>query len=56
MALSPDGKRLLPQQRRRRHAVAHEEDRAPEHLLDEAIWKSVRGAQSPMPAPRHRAR
>ncbi|HEY8302620.1 MAG TPA: bifunctional YncE family protein/alkaline phosphatase family protein [Jatrophihabitans sp.] len=28
-------------------------DRAPEHQLDEAIWKSVRGAHSTMPAPQH---
>jgi len=28
-------------------------DAAPEQLLSEAIWKSVRGADSRMPAPRH---
>jgi hypothetical protein len=32
------------------------EDRAPERLLNEAIWQSVKGARSRMPAPRHRAR
>jgi hypothetical protein len=29
------------------------EDRAPTRVLNEAIWKSVKGAQSTMPAPRH---
>jgi hypothetical protein len=29
------------------------EDRAPEHVLNEAIWQSVKGAGSPMPAPQH---
>jgi YVTN family beta-propeller protein len=29
------------------------EDRAPELLLNEAIWKSVKGAASPMPQPAH---
>jgi hypothetical protein len=29
------------------------EDQAPEQLLNEAIWKSVRGAESRMPAPQH---
>ena len=33
-----------------------DEDRAPMHLLNEIIWKSVRGAASPMPAPTHRFR
>jgi hypothetical protein len=28
-----------------------EADRAPEHELNEILWKSVRGAQSPMPPP-----
>jgi hypothetical protein len=32
------------------------EDRAPEHLLNEAIWQSVKGGRSTMPAPRHRRR
>ena len=27
------------------------EDRADDHLLNEVIWRSVRGAHSPMPAP-----
>jgi hypothetical protein len=27
-------------------------DVAPEQQLNEAIWKSVKGADSPMPAPR----
>jgi hypothetical protein len=31
-------------------------DRAPMHALNEIIWKSVRGADSPMPAPVHRYR
>jgi hypothetical protein len=31
------------------------EDAAPELLLNEAVWKSVRGASSPMPAPVHAA-
>jgi YVTN family beta-propeller protein len=31
-------------------------DRAPMRLLNEIIWKSVRGAGSPMPAPTHRFR
>jgi YVTN family beta-propeller protein len=31
------------------------EDRAPEHVLNEAIWQSVKGGRSRMPAPRHRA-
>jgi hypothetical protein len=31
-------------------------DRAPMHLLNEVIWKSVKGADSPMPAPVHRFR
>jgi len=31
------------------------EDAAPEQLLNEAVWKSVRGADSPMPAPVHAA-
>ncbi len=31
------------------------EDAAPEILLNEAIWKSVRGANSPMPPPVHAA-
>jgi hypothetical protein len=29
------------------------EDATPEIPLDEAIWKSVEGRQSAMPAPRH---
>jgi hypothetical protein len=29
------------------------EDRAPQHTLNEAIWQSVKGAHSRMPAPRH---
>jgi hypothetical protein len=29
------------------------EDRAPAHELNKAIWKSVCGAESDMPAPRH---
>jgi hypothetical protein len=32
------------------------EDRAPEQQLNLAIWKSVKGAQSLMPAPRHALR
>jgi len=28
------------------------EDRAPEQVLNEAIWRSVRGADSSMPPPR----
>jgi hypothetical protein len=32
------------------------EDRAPERLLNEAIWKSVKGANSRMPAPKHAPR
>ena len=32
------------------------DDRAPMHRLNEIIWKSVRGADSPMPAPVHRFR
>jgi hypothetical protein len=31
-------------------------DRAPMQALNEIIWKSVRGANSPMPAPVHRYR
>jgi YVTN family beta-propeller protein len=31
-------------------------DRAPMHQLNEIIWRSVRGAASPMPAPVHRYR
>ena len=31
-------------------------DRAPMHALNEIIWKSVRGADSPMPPPVHRYR
>jgi YVTN family beta-propeller protein len=31
-------------------------DRAPMHLLNEIIWKSVKGADSPMPPPVHRFR
>jgi hypothetical protein len=30
-----------------------EPDRAPEDLLSEATWKSIRGARSEMPEPRH---
>ena len=33
-----------------------DEDRAPMRRLNEIIWKSVRGADSPMPAPVHRYR
>jgi YVTN family beta-propeller protein len=33
-----------------------DEDRAPMHLLNEIIWKSVKGAESPMPPPVHRYR
>jgi hypothetical protein len=29
------------------------EDMADDFLLNQAIWKSVRGAESPMPAPVH---
>jgi YVTN family beta-propeller protein len=29
------------------------EDRAPEDLLNKSIWEGVKGADSPMPAPRH---
>jgi hypothetical protein len=29
-----------------------EEDRTPEVLLNEIIWRSVKGANSPMPPPR----
>lgn len=32
------------------------EDRIDELAFNEAIWKSVRGADSPMPAPRHALR
>jgi hypothetical protein len=32
------------------------EDRAPDEALNEAIWKSVRGAASEMPAARTRFR
>jgi YVTN family beta-propeller protein len=32
------------------------EDRAPMHLLNEIIWKSVRGTDAPMPPPVHRYR
>jgi hypothetical protein len=32
-----------------------EADRAPELPLNEILWKSVRGADSPMPPPRHAA-
>jgi len=32
-----------------------EEDRTPEVLLNEIIWRSVKGAQSPMPPPRRSA-
>lgn len=31
-------------------------DRAPMHALNEIIWKSIKGADSPMPAPVHRFR
>ena len=31
------------------------EDAAPDLLLNEVVWKSVRGADSPMPAPIHAA-
>jgi len=31
------------------------EDAADDYLLNEVIWKSVRGADSPMPAPVHAA-
>ena len=31
-------------------------DKAPMHLLNEIIWKSVKGVDSPMPAPVHRFR
>jgi YVTN family beta-propeller protein len=31
-------------------------DRAPMHALNEIIWKSIKGANSPMPAPVHRFR
>jgi YVTN family beta-propeller protein len=31
-------------------------DRAPMHALNEVIWKSIKGADSPMPAPVHRFR
>jgi hypothetical protein len=31
------------------------EDAADESLLNEVVWKSVRGADSPMPAPVHAA-
>ncbi len=31
-------------------------DRAPMHALNEILWKSVKGADSPMPAPVHRFR
>lgn len=31
-------------------------DRAPMHLMNEIIWKSVRGPDAPMPAPVHRFR
>jgi hypothetical protein len=31
------------------------EDRTPEVLLNEIIWRSVRGAASPMPPPRRTA-
>jgi YVTN family beta-propeller protein len=33
-----------------------DDDRAPMHLLNEIIWKSVKGAESPMPPPVHRYR
>jgi hypothetical protein len=29
------------------------EDHAPSELLNQAIWKSVKGADSHMPAPQH---
>jgi hypothetical protein len=32
-----------------------EEDRTPEVLLNEIIWRSVKGANSPMPPPRRSA-
>jgi hypothetical protein len=28
-------------------------DLAPEQQLNEAIWQSIKGADSPMPAPKH---
>jgi hypothetical protein len=31
------------------------EDAADDYLLNEVVWKSVRGAASPMPAPVHAA-
>jgi len=31
-------------------------DRAPMHALNEIIWKSIKGADSPMPPPVHRFR
>jgi hypothetical protein len=34
------------------HMDFSREDQAPEQLLNQAIWKSVKGADSPMPAPR----
>jgi hypothetical protein len=33
-----------------------EADEAPMHRLNEIIWKSVKGADSPMPPPVHRYR
>jgi hypothetical protein len=33
-----------------------EADEAPMHRLNEIIWKSVKGAASPMPPPVHRYR
>jgi hypothetical protein len=33
-----------------------DDDRAPMHLLNEIIWKSVKGAESSMPPPVHRYR
>ena len=33
-----------------------DEDRAPMHQLNEIIWKSVKGTDSPMPPPVHRYR
>jgi len=33
-----------------------EPDHAPMHALNEIIWKSIKGADSPMPAPVHRFR
>ncbi|HTF68108.1 MAG TPA: hypothetical protein VK638_36050, partial [Edaphobacter sp.] len=33
-----------------------EVDRAPMHALNEIIWKSIKGADSPMPPPVHRFR